>query len=138
MKKWLALVATASVVIALLVVPSTTLTYEAPPQEPKPPRSKSEIIQLILDIAEKHGIDGEQFLETAKCESSLRPSVVGDGGESYGLFQIHIVSHPTVEPQQALDPVWATEWSAKKWAEGKASMWTCARLLYGTTNPKTP
>lgn len=88
---------------------------------------------MILDTARRHRIDEVRFLETAKCESSLRPEVVGDDGESYGLFQIHLISHPTVTEELAFDPVWAAEWSAKKFAKNP-HIWTCYRLLYGNTN----
>jgi len=90
--------------------------------------SKEAIVELINSAAIRHGIDQHLFLETAKCESSLRPHVLGDGGESYGLWQIHLKSHPDVSTEQALDPVWATEWSAVKFKKDP-TIWTCYRSL---------
>lgn len=127
----------AAILVLLLFFPSTTVTYERSPEMEIPneppakqvPRSKEDIEQMILLTARRHGIDEERFLATAKCESSLRPAVIGDDGESYGLFQIHLKSHPAVTKEQAFDPDWAAEWSAKKFAE-TPWIWTCYRLLY--------
>lgn len=91
--------------------------------------SKSEISALIWRTAHEHGIDGNAFYGVAKCESSLNPNAVGDGDNSYGLFQIHIPSHPTVSIEEALDPHFAVEWSAKKFKESP-EIWTCYNLLY--------
>lgn len=39
---------------------------------------------------------------------------VGDGNKSYGAFQIHLGYHPEITKEQALDPYWAAEWTAKR------------------------
>lgn len=91
---------------------------------------------LILQaIATKHGIDPEPFIATAQCESRFKASAVGDYGNSFGVFQIHLPSHPTVTKAQALDPWWAAEWSAQQFAAGKQKMWTCYRMLYSVSKP---
>lgn len=112
---------------------------ELAPQQTKsnvePPRlinlSKDELTTLITMTAIQYGIDKVRFLATAKCESSLRPEVIGDDGASVGLWQIHLPSHPEVTMEQAKDPYFATEWSAKKFKKNPR-IWTCYRILYGT------
>ena len=102
-------------------------------------RSIQDIKIIVIEAAIRHKIEAKRFLAVAKCESSLRPRVIGDGGKSYGLWQIHSTSHPTVTKEQALDPVWATEWAAVKWKKDP-TIWTCYKLLYmtETTNIPTP
>ena len=86
--------------------------------------------ELIANAADRHGIDRVRFLATAKCESSLRPSVIGDDGNSIGLFQIHLPSHPDVLTENALNPEWAVEWAAKKF-KIDPTIWVCYNKLYG-------
>ena len=86
------------------------------PQSPKEqetisrsaPLSIEDIERIIDEAAVRHGIDRQKFLAVAKCESSLRPGVIGDDGNSVGLFQIHLPSHPDVTEELAR----ATEWAA--------------------------
>lgn len=84
---------------------------------------------FIEQVAEKYKIDKTELLETLKCESSLKATAVGDGGKSFGIAQIHSPSHPTITREQALDPYWAMEWTAKEFSEGRKWQWTCARNL---------
>ena len=90
---------------------------------------KKTVSELIAEAAIRHGINHERFLATARCESGLRPGAIGDGGHSFGLFQIHLPSHPSVTRDQALDPEWAVEWAAQKF-KIDPSIWTCYRNLY--------
>ena len=61
----------------------------------------------------------------AICESGLKENAVGDGGNSYGVLQIHLPSHPLVTKEQALDPLFSIQWAYDK----PPSLWTCAREL---------
>lgn len=88
-----------------------------------------DIEQMIRETAVRYEIDGQMFLETAKCESSLHPAAIGDGGESVGLFQIHLPSHPEVTAILALNPIESIEWSAKKF-KADPTIWTCYKKLY--------
>lgn len=83
------------------------------------------IKELITRIAKVHGVSPRLMLAIAQCESSLSASAIGDRQQSYGLFQLHIPSHPSITKEQALDPQWATDWTAKQVANGKAYMWSC-------------
>ena len=123
----------------LMVVVSSSYTIEVMNEEPPAPTptpqptSVPRLVQLIVDTAMRYEIDSKQFLETARCESGLKPDAVGDGGRSYGLFQIHLPAHPSVTKEQALDPTFAVEWSAKKF-KVNPEMWTCYRNLYGNSD----
>ena len=52
----------------------------------------------------------------------------GDQEESYGLMQIHIPVHD-VTKEQALDPIWAMEWSAQQFSAGNQHWWSCYSQL---------
>lgn len=82
-------------------------------------------------VAKEHGLNVNRFLNVIACESRWKPSAVGDQGNSFGLLQIHLPSHPTVKKSQALDPYFSIEWAADRWVEGDAWMWTCWRKMYG-------
>lgn len=93
------------------------------------PKTKLEIIEFLKLTAEKNEIDSNKFLKVAICESGLNPNAVGDGGYSYGLWQIHSPSHPTVNKEMAFDVVKSTEWAAEKF-KINPNIWTCYRKLY--------
>lgn len=111
--------------------------FTAPVIEVVAPKVKADVLtpkevttNLILATANKYKINPARFLATAKCESNLNPKAIGDKGKSYGLWQIHLPSHPTVTKAQALDQFWATEWAGKKFAQGQPHLWSCFRNLY--------
>lgn len=120
-------------VLLLLLILTTPHTIEIvnEPIETPTPVPTPRLVQLILDTAAAHKIDGERFLATARCESGLKSDAIGDGGNSYGLFQIHLPAHPNVTAEQALDPNFAVEWSAQKFKINPL-IWTCYRTLYGS------
>ncbi len=128
-------VAVAGLLLLFLVFPQSV--SESPEEDPHERQaaisvdySKENIEKIIRVAARQYGVDEERMLQVAKCESSLRPRVIGDDGNSIGLFQIHLPSHPEVTQEQALDPEWSSEWSAKKFQEGKQNIWVCYRKLY--------
>lgn len=100
----------------------------------------SDTEELARQIALEEGIDVWAFVETMRGESldfthngqSMIPKADGPNGyeDSWGICQIHRPSHPAVTREQALDPEWCLRWSAKKFKEGKASMWTEYKKLY--------
>ena len=95
------------------------------------PTPEPSIEDIILIAANKYGVSYVRLLATARCESGLKPYVVGDDGNSMGLFQIHLPSHPSVSQEQALDPYFAADWSARKFSEGAANIWVCYDRMYG-------
>jgi len=125
--------AVAAAMIVLFSIPRT-ITIPDPSESPSPTPEIQKVVpptleEHIVNTAVKYGIDSGRFLATAKCESSLRPEAIGDDGWSIGLFQIHLPSHPEVTKELALDPYWATEWSAKKF-KIDPTIWVCYNRLY--------
>lgn len=86
-------------------------------------------VGLISYYAELYDVSSSSVYSTLRCESKLNPSAIGDGGHSYGIAQIHLPSHPKVTKKQALNKAFAIRWTVKQFAAGRASMWTCARVL---------
>jgi hypothetical protein len=84
---------------------------------------------FIQQVAEEYKVDANKLEKTLKCESTLRPNAIGDNGHSLGIAQINMPSHPDVTPQEAFNPYWAIEWTAKEFSNGYARHWTCARHL---------
>ena len=60
------------------------------------PIAASDIQQIIIEEANRAGVDPVLMLAIANQESGFNPNAVGDKnvGGSYGLFQIHRPSHP--------------------------------------------
>lgn len=60
------------------------------------PVAASDIQQIIIEEANRAGVDPVLMLAIANQESRFNPNAVGDKnvGGSYGLFQIHRPSHP--------------------------------------------
>lgn len=87
--------------------------------------------------ADRHTVSFFQMWTTVQCENPvLDPKLQsywddpkGPNGRenSWGLSQIHLDYHPTVSREQAQDPAFAAEFMASKFAQGKASLWTCWR-----------
>ena len=64
------------------------------------------IEQAIVGVAQAAGVDPRLALATASLESGFNPTAVGDGGTSYGLFQLHQGGElGNLTPQQAFQPV---------------------------------
>jgi hypothetical protein len=51
-------------------------------------------------------------------ESGLNVNAVGDGGKSFGPFQIYTVAHPGVSASQAKDPNWAVKFMLGEYQAG--------------------
>ena len=60
----------------------------------RPSMSKQDVQSMIVNIAQQEGVDPSLALAVAQQESGFNPNAVGDGGNSFGLFQIHQPSHP--------------------------------------------
>lgn len=89
--------------------------------EPEP----SDLRAYALLKAQEYGISYHELSVTINCESSWNPNAVGDGSHSRGIAQIHAPSHPTITDEQAFDPYWALDWTARQFSEGNAWMWSC-------------
>lgn len=53
-----------------------------------------DIQSMIVRIAKEEGVDPAIMLSIAQQESGFNPNAVGDGGKSFGLFQIYSSAHP--------------------------------------------
>lgn len=86
---------------------------------------------MIIASAKKWDVNEGRLRKTLFCESSLNPNAIGDEGESFGIAQIHLPSHPEITESQALNPSWAIDYMAQKFSEGEVTLWSCWRVLYG-------
>lgn len=69
--------------------------------------------EAIKQVAEKYGLDWKILMGICIKESNCNPDRVGDGGKSYGAFQIHQKYHPgTIDC--AKDLKCSAEWTAKR------------------------
>lgn len=93
---------------------------------------KDKIGQYITLIAIEQGVDPVMALGIAHCESGLNHLAVGDNGKSFGLWQIHLPSHPGTK-EMALDPVKSTDWAIPRLKE-TPEIWTCYRKLAWKTS----
>ena len=92
--------------------------------------TQSEIETLISYYSNKHQVNEDEMLATAKCESGLNISAIGDGGLSIGIVQIHLPAHPEITKEQALNPVFSIDFMAKEFKKGNQWKWTCWRNIF--------
>src|SRR6266508_2849066 len=90
------------------------------------------IVLVIRAAAIEFDQDPDELLAVARCESSLRPDVVGDHGAAIGLFQFHMfrwwLNAPSLGYHDDLrtDPVASSRVAAYAFAHGQRAAWTCA------------
>lgn len=96
------------------------------------------IDQLITDAAKRHHLNREHLYKTLEKESSGFGDITiqshyitkdGTREQSFGICQINLPSWPDVSYEQAIDPVFCIEWTAQKWEEGHAELWSAYREL---------
>jgi len=70
-------------------------------------------------------------LSIAYCESSFDADAIGDNGNSIGLFQIHVPSHPEFNPTLLFDPQYNCNAAYQIYTQAGYNFtdWTCARIL---------
>lgn len=96
-----------------------------------PARTAHAIEAIITNAAVEFGVDPDDMIRVARCESSLRVDAVGDNGAAVGLFQFHTfrwwLNAPTLGYHDDLraDTVAAARAAAYAFAHGQASAWTC-------------
>lgn len=125
----LSLLSVSAPALAEAPVASYTPPIVASVQETIVEPSEEELRAYALSKAQEYGISYHELSATIGCESEWNPKAIGDGGKSRGIAQIHAPSHPTITDEQAFNAYWAINWTAKKFKEGDAWMWTCARNL---------
>lgn len=97
--------------------------------------SSSTAQTIIEAYAVKYGIEAAPLLATLSCESNYRADARGDFDThatptSFGVAQIHLPAHPDITREQALDPLWSIDWTARQFKAGRQHMWSCYRQLY--------
>lgn len=101
-------------------------------------RQASSTEEMISFYAQKYDVSEKRLHDTLMCESGLKsiqsriPDSTGPNGQedSWGVAQIHLPDHLDINKEQAMNPEFAIDWSAKMFSLGKQRMWTCYRNLY--------
>lgn len=110
------------------------------------PSTKAALQEIATQAAIKHGLHVGRFLATQECEIKKWTDRTGEvwdykaqsdhinrkgiREDSWGAWQIHLPSHPSVTKEQAQDPYFATEFAARHWVEGRATLWSCYNNLF--------
>jgi soluble lytic murein transglycosylase-like protein len=101
------------------------------PPAPKPrpvafvvPASKAGIAAIIRSAAARYGVNGDQLLRVASCESGLNPNAQNRSGAS-GLFQFKPATFYGHGGHNIWDPADQADVAARMFSQGLASEWTC-------------
>jgi len=72
--------------------------------------------------------DAQTAAAIALAESAGNPNALGDGGTSYGLWQIHAPAHPEADAAQLYNPVYNARIAFGTWKAAKGfTPWTTFR-----------
>lgn len=103
--------------------------------------SKSQVaspyVQIIKRVSKEYGIDWKMIYAVCLVESNCDTGRVGDNGESFGAFQIHLPSHPDITKEQATNFEWSLRWTIEhglRYAEKPELFYKNHNGLYKTTN----
>ena len=110
------------ILLASLINAQTALASTNIPQTYQLPlisTSTEAVSEYIKEQAIIYGVDPIMAVKVATLESGLDPTRVGDKGTSKGLWQIHLPAHSDVTTEEALDPIWSTQWSMKEMVKDK-------------------
>lgn len=91
--------------------------------------------QIVRQAARTYGLDEENFVSIAMCESTMRPDAVNydyyENGHPSGLFQ-HISGYWPARAAKygyagasVFDPVANANVTAAMWSEGFSYLWEC-------------
>jgi hypothetical protein len=70
-------------------------------------------IETLKKVAKEEGVDWKLLQAICLTESNCHSDRVGDGGTSYGAFQIHLPVHSNISKNQAFDFEWSARWTAR-------------------------
>jgi len=87
--------------------------------------NKESVKEYAIYLAVHENLNVGEFLATIACESRFNKDAIGDSGNSYGIAQIHLPSHPYISKEQALNPFFALNWMSNEWSKGNAKIWSC-------------
>jgi hypothetical protein len=130
--RWVNGVETSRTILAseALSAPVVQVVHVGTKAKPAPPLS-SEIASIIRDAAAKYGVDPEQLLRVAYCESRYDPLAYNGTLGASGLFQIipgtwRANSMPAGYGGASVwDPVANANVAAWMFAKGESRQWTC-------------
>lgn len=96
---------------------------------------------IVYEKAKKYKVSKLSLLSTILCEAPQKGGLYDPEGQSgffdkkgnkensWGLPQINLDAHPEVSLEQAQDPVWSIDWTAREFSLGHQRMWTCYKDL---------
>lgn len=122
-------------ILAVVAIITSTPVIASAPTRTMPTKVLS-VQETISYYAELHGASEKQLMAVAKCESSFKPAIKGDGGRAFGIFQYH---RPTFNAFSKLmgqkldyysysDQAKLTAWIWVHYPSYK-SHWTCTKIV---------
>lgn len=90
--------------------------------------TKTEIYEIISEVAVKYKVDENLLNKIAFCESSLKPKAIN--GRDRGLFQINSKWNPKVLDDCAFDVQCSTEWVANQINIGNLWKWKASKKCW--------
>lgn len=98
----------------------TVVIYNIEAEAPKPAQNPAEATNLTLatiqGVAKDENMDWKILY--AICEEESRgcksQHEIGDGGDSWGWFQINHPAHPEITRDEAYDLAWSARWTAER------------------------
>ncbi|MHB8510370.1 MAG: transglycosylase SLT domain-containing protein [Candidatus Dormibacteria bacterium] len=91
---------------------------------PRIPYNRQAIADLIRAAAARHGVDPNQMLRVAMCESGLNPNAYNPSGAT-GLFQFKPATFYGHGGHNIYDPADQSEIAARMFAAGLSYEWSC-------------
>ncbi|MFN2462582.1 MAG: transglycosylase SLT domain-containing protein [Candidatus Dormibacteria bacterium] len=82
------------------------------------------IADIIRGAAARYGVDPNQLLRVAICESGLNPNAYNPSGAS-GLFQFKPATFYGHGGHNIWDPADQADVAARMFSQGQAGQWTC-------------
>ena len=100
----------------------------APTPKPKPRyvfHGTGPIVDIIRAAATRYGVDPNQMLRVAMCESGLNPGAYNSRSGATGLFQFKPATFYGHGGHNIWDPTDQANVAAKMFSQGLAYEWTC-------------
>jgi hypothetical protein len=89
-----------------------------------------DLVDIILESADKYSISRVLLHRIAICESQMNPNAIGRINEAdRGLFQLNSY-YTKVSNECAFDPKCSSEWTAKAISEGELWRWNSSKSCW--------
>ncbi len=118
------------------------ITYRQPNVDPAPYKAMLREIASAKGLPDhkvieiEHTIGGDGINKTCpNGESNWYTLAVGDNGDSIGIVQINLPSHPEITRAQAEDAGFSLNFIVDEFLKGNEWKWTCWKAIYSTTPP---